>query len=389
MGRRMRGLGAARCRTWWVGLIALGAVACVEPVVAQDAGERMDGGVSGGGADAGLLDAGNADAGGFDAGPTDAGRSDGGTADGGVDGGAVDGGFDGGSDGGADAGSADAGRADAGGQCPATLVLGPGDHSRTVSVGGLSRTYLVHVPPRAPTAPMPAVFDFHPLGVTAATWKTSTPWPAVADREGFVLVWPQGVGDSWNVGRCCNPALDAGVDDVAFFRAVLAEVLRDGCVDPARVYATGCSNGGGMTYKLACDAADAIAAVAPVDFDCITGATNSPSCGGCRPSRAISTCQFRGVLDPLVPYFGGPTTVVAGLSFPGASANLATWGGLNGCTGAPSALPNRSSCQGYPSCDAGAETVLCTVALGTHCVDYASFGTADIAWELFSRHRLP
>ena len=67
-----------------------------------------------------------------------------------------------------------------------------------------------------------------------------------------------------------------------------------------------------MAYRLACDAADVIAAVAPVDFDCITGPTNDPSCGACMPARPISVRQFRGLLDFLVPYEGGETSVVAG-----------------------------------------------------------------------------
>ena len=192
-------------------------------------------------------------------------------------------------------------------------------------VGGqVSRTYILHVPPSytGKTA-MPIVFDFHPIGVEASLWKVVAGWGTAADTDGFIVVWPQGYMNSWNVGRCCDPAVSAKVDDVAFTRAIIAAVSAEACVDPKRIYASGCSNGGGMSYRLACDAADVIAAVAPVDFDCITGATNDPSCGDCSPSRPISECQFRGTDDMYVPARRRPHVGrEPGLLFPGAKANF-------------------------------------------------------------------
>ncbi|WP_437588358.1 prolyl oligopeptidase family serine peptidase [Sorangium sp. So ce1000] len=90
------------------------------------------------------------------------------------------------------------------------------------------------------------------------------------------MVWPDGVGSSWNLGHCCETALNEKVDDVAFVRAMVEQLESDTCIDPKRVYATGCSNGGGMTYKVACEAADVIAAAAPVDIDCVVVPTNDP-----------------------------------------------------------------------------------------------------------------
>jgi polyhydroxybutyrate depolymerase len=273
--------------------------------------------------------------------------------------------------------------------CPATAMLAPGDSTRTITVGGIERTYLVHVPPSyAGTTAVPVVFDMHPKGVTASTWLLATPWSSIADREGFIVVRPDGYGQTWNVGRCCDPAMST-VDDVAFVRAMVAALERDACVDSKRIYATGCSNGGGMAYRLACDAADIIAAIAPVDFDCLTGPTNTPSCANCNPVRPVSECQFRGLLDTSAPYNGGPTTVVPGIDFPGAQANFSNWGMLNSCTGQPQAQTAHSTCQTYPTCGGGVETTLCTDPLGLHCTGYYTFGTADIAWEMFSRHRLP
>jgi len=91
----------------------------------------------------------------------------------------------------------------------------------------------------------------------------STNWAELADREGFIVIWPNGIQNSWNVGdRCCGPAHDQNVDDVGFTRAILDAIQAEACVDARRIYATGCSNGGGMAYDLACRAADVIAAVA-------------------------------------------------------------------------------------------------------------------------------
>jgi polyhydroxybutyrate depolymerase len=273
--------------------------------------------------------------------------------------------------------------------CPAA-VRAPGETTESIESGGMTRSFIVHVPPGyTGAAPVPLVIDLHPLTVTAALWKILTDWSAVADQENFVVVWPQGYMNSWNAGRCCDPAMSAKVDDVAFVRAMVGQLEAELCVDPKRIYATGCSNGGGMTYELACDAADLFAAVAPVDFDCVTGPTSSPSCGDCEPARPISECQFRATGDQDVPYDGGPTPVVAGLIFPGAEANFSAWSAIDGCTGKPAPEPDHPACERYSSCGAGTEVALCTVTGGSHCLNYASFGIVPIAWATFSQETLP
>ena len=265
---------------------------------------------------------------------------------------------------------------------------GPGGVSgttETVVVGGVSRTFIVHVPPGYTVqSPVPLVFDFHPLSVSAAVWKDATNWAATADTQGFIVVWPQGIMNAWNVGRCCGAA-----DDVAFTRAMIAQISMEKSIDAKRIYATGCSNGGGMSYKLACEAADVIAAVAPVNFDCLTGAQNNPSCGSCNPSRPISESQFMGTADMYVPYDGGPTSVVAGLEFPSAQANFATWAGIDGCTGSPQPEPAQASCETYGSCNADAGVTLCTIANGTHCGSYGTYPIVQIAWQAFQSQSLP
>jgi polyhydroxybutyrate depolymerase len=263
--------------------------------------------------------------------------------------------------------------------------------AQSITVDGMPRTFVRHIPPGyTGRTPAPVVIDFHPLGSTGSSWKGATGWSALADREGFIVIWPDGVGNSWNVGRCCRTAFEQNVDDVAFTKAIISTLAQEACIDTERVYATGCSNGGGMAFKVACDAADVIAAVAPVDFDCVTSEdANDRSCGAnCAPSRPISEIQFRGTADTVVPYEGGIRS--GGMTtFPGAEQTFMSFGSINMCQGGPEALPDHASCRAYPTCGGDVDTILCTVQNGTHCGSYQSFGIANIAWDVFKTKSLP
>src|SRR6185503_15769527 len=124
-----------------------------------------------------------------------------------------------------------------------------------------------------------------------------------SDQAGFILVMPNGFQNSWNAGTCCGGASTSKLDDVALFRALLAEVGKHVNVDLRRVYATGLSNGGYMSYRLACDAADIFAAVAAgagaTGINDIGGGTNTDSdFTSCKPSRPVSVLDIHGTDDP-------------------------------------------------------------------------------------------
>src|SRR6185503_7233112 len=128
-----------------------------------------------------------------------------------------------------------------------------------------------------------------------------------SDQAGFILVMPNGFQNSWNAGTCCGGASTSKLDDVALFRALLAEVGKHLNVDHRRVYATGLSNGGYMSYRLACDASDLFAAIAPgagaVGINSIGGGTNSASdFTACKPTEHVSVLDIHGTSDPLIPY---------------------------------------------------------------------------------------
>lgn len=286
--------------------------------------------------------------------------------------------------------------------CPAS-VLKSGDSNQTVQVGTLNRSYVLHIPTGyTGNKPLPVVIDFHPLGGTGAQWEGSSGWKSKADSAGFIVAYPNSYNsnNSWNVGMCCQDAQQNQIDDVAFTKAMIQQIEAVACVDSKRVYATGCSNGGGMTYKAACDLADMIAAAAPVDFRCVYGgSTSSPSCEGCKPSRPISITHFDNTGDTqLVPYNGGLTSFPAdcphgqtctGMGFPSAQDNFKTWQQLDMCTGSPSALSGHAACQTNGSCQDSAQVTMCVQQGGSHCGNYASLGIVDIAWEMFQKQALP
>jgi polyhydroxybutyrate depolymerase len=270
-----------------------------------------------------------------------------------------------------------------GGPAPVTCSSPPlqsGDSQRSVLVGTRSRNYVLHVPPAYPgLQPVPLVVDFHGLGESAADERSNSPYPGALDAEGVLMAFPEGVegpaGRGWNVGPCCV----AGVDDVAFARALVADVQRVACVDPKRVYAVGVLTGGGMAHYLGCHAADVFAAVSPAAFDLL-----EENVEDCRPVRPISVVSFRGTADTRVPYAGGASTLVPGmpLTFLGAETTFEQWAEINGCNGAAAAA-DEHGCRKYTECEGGTEVVLCTKQGGRE-----EPGDPSVAWPLLLRHTL-
>ncbi|WP_437842002.1 alpha/beta hydrolase family esterase [Sorangium sp. So ce1153] len=264
--------------------------------------------------------------------------------------------------------------------CPSP-ALRAGDTNQTVTVGSASRSYVLHVPAAYDgSKPVPLVVDFHPLGGSGPSERTGSPYPAQTDPEGVIMAFPSGLsgpsGGAWNVGPCCV----AGTDDVAFAKALVAQVQETACIDPKRIYAVGFSMGGGMSHYLACHAADVFAAVAPAAFDLL-----QENVGDCEPSRPITVVSFRGTGDPIVPYAGGSSSVVRGMpvNFLGAKATFAKWADINGCTGSPSAEDGQG-CSTYSTCEGGVEVALCTKQGGSH-----EPGNAAVGWPVLKRHTMP
>ncbi|WP_438030778.1 alpha/beta hydrolase family esterase [Sorangium sp. So ce233] len=264
--------------------------------------------------------------------------------------------------------------------CPSP-ALRAGDTNQTVTVGSTSRSYVLHVPAAYDgSKPVPLVVDFHGLGGSGPSQRSGSPYPAQTDPEGVIMAFPSGLsgpsGPAWNVGPCCV----ADTDDVAFAKAIVAQIQETACIDTKRIYAVGFSMGGGMSHYLACHAADVFAAVAPAAFDLL-----EENVGDCNPSRPISVITFRGTSDPIVPYAGGYSSVVRGMpiTFLGAKSGFEAWAEINGCTGSPSA-ENGDGCSTYSACEDGVEVTLCTKQGGGH-----EAGNARVGWPALKRHTLP
>lgn len=182
-------------------------------------------------------------------------------------------------------------------------LLRPGDHRIDLAYGGRARGYVVHVPPAAAgERALPVVLNFHGAASSGAGQQRFSRMDAVADRAGFVVVYPDGTGRyrrflTWNAGTCCGSAVLQQVDDVGFALAVLDDCARRTPIDRERVYATGMSNGAMMAHRLAAQVPGRIAAIAPV-----AGGLVYPLSGR---GPAVPVLHVHSVDDPLALYRGG------------------------------------------------------------------------------------
>lgn len=236
-----------------------------------------------------------------------------------------------------------------------------GTETLDLDVDGLSRKAMVHAPPSYdPTAGTMLVLNFHGFGSDAVQEELLTEMTPASDAGGFLVVYPTGVAASWNAGQCCGTAWTDGVDDLAFTKALLDRLESDYCVDPARVYATGMSNGGFFSHRLGCELSDRVAAIAPV-----AGVMGIPK-ETCLPARPVPIIDFHGTGDPIVPYDGGVPLVqwdTGGLlDFPSVDETMDAWASIDGCVGGQeiSYQNGDTTCVRWLGCADGAEVVRCT-----------------------------
>lgn len=256
--------------------------------------------------------------------------------------------------------------------------LTAGAHIVKLQHGARERSAIVHVPRRAAEkSALPVVLNFHGGGGHGANQKEYSLLDSLADQETFVAVYPNGNGRfesrllTWNAGTCCAYAAINNIDDVGFVRTLLGAIAEKLPVDRRRVYATGLSNGGMMSHRLAAQASDVIAAVAPV-----AGGMALPTI---QSSRAIPIMHIHSVDDPRALYSGGlgppfPLTNSQVLH-PNIDQTIANWVKHNGCAVEPNVVERRTD-QGsrghsatkyvYSSCRDGVEVVLWKLAGAGH-----------------------
>lgn len=217
---------------------------------------------------------------------------------------------------------------------PARAALAPGDHRIALEHGGRQRSYIVHVPPAARDGrPLPVILNFHGGGGNAEGQQKYARMDALADAAGFIAVYPNGTGRmsdrllTWNAGTCCAYSVINRVDDVGFTVALLDDLEARQPVDRRRVYATGLSNGAMMAWRLAVEASDRIAAIAPVAGAKVLKAG--------RPARPVPVMHFHSVDDPRALYGGGlgpPFPMTSSKVFHSAvEPTIREWAAIIGC----------------------------------------------------------
>jgi polyhydroxybutyrate depolymerase len=263
------------------------------------------------------------------------------------------------------------------------------------SFEGATRSYRVYVPATyTGTTAVPLVFNLHGYTSNALQQEFYSEMNAVADTAGFIVCYPDGLNNSWNSGFSGN--YTGGVNDVGFISVLIDTLRANYTIDPTRVYSCGMSNGGFMSYRLACDLEARIAAIASV-----TGSMTSLQLNNCQSSRPLPILEIHGTDDPTVPY------TTSGLAI-GVDSILRYWRGINTCVAAPTydTLPDvvqeqsTVTTQWYTGCDANVEVAHYKIENGGHTWPGASFlipgntTNQDIEasveiWKFFSRFSHP
>ncbi len=237
------------------------------------------------------------------------------------------------------------------------------------------RKVLVHLPSgHDATRPAPLVLAFHGGGGHAEYMADDSHYglQKKADEAGFVVAFPNGYSKlpggrfaTWNAGGCCGDARDRGVDDVGFARAVVAALEARYRIDARRVFATGMSNGGMLSHRLACEATDVFRAVASV--------AGTDATAGCTPSRPISVLHIHARDDDHVLFAGGAgpgafrddSKVMTFVSVP---ETISRWVARDRCTTSPQRTLDvpGAHCEAHTGCAGGVTVQLCVTETGGH-----------------------
>jgi polyhydroxybutyrate depolymerase len=282
--------------------------------------------------------------------------------------------------------------------------LSSGDHVRTVSVGTLERSYQVHVPAKYdPRKPTPVVMAYHGGGANAENMVVFSGLNNKSDEAGFIVVYPNGTGRlkkllTFNGGNCCGYAESNKVDDIGFARNLLDDLASVVNIDSKRVYATGMSNGAIMAYRLASEASDRIAAIAPIGGPMGTDTI--------APNRPVSVIHMHGMNDEFAPFHGGKGRGVSGTEFYSVERSVQAWVKANGCLSQPVLTTMPDTAQDgtsiirntYGSCKDGTEVVLVAIEGGGHTwpgrapalkalgKSTRNISANDLIWEFFEKH---
>lgn len=260
--------------------------------------------------------------------------------------------------------------------------------------GGVTREYQLYVPAiYNPATPVPVVFNFHGLGSNMQQQEFYGDFRPIADTANFIIVHPNGTLDGSGT-RFWNNFGSSQVNDLGFIEALLDTIIAHYNIDQERVYSTGMSNGGYMSYDLACFRSSRFTAIASV-----TGSMASPRLATCACSHPMPVMQIHGTADPTVSYTGGGGSV-------GIEAMVNHWVQFNNCNPTPTitAVPDIDPNDGctathyvYSGGTSGSTVEFFKITGGGHTWPGAAFNTGvtnkDIKasveiWRFFSQYRL-
>jgi polyhydroxybutyrate depolymerase len=268
------------------------------------------------------------------------------------------------------------------------MAAAQASEQRSMEFAGQPRTYRVHVPPGYDgSKPVALVLGFHGGGGTSQTAERTLGFDALADRHGFIAVYPQGLENHWNDGRVGARFPNTNKnDDVGFVRALVAEVSRIWKIDRRRIYSVGNSNGGFIGNRLAWEASDLFAAISAG-----AGTIGQNVEAGFAPKGPVSILEFHGTKDPTVPFEGGPVAAQGGTAI-SAHKMIELWVKANGCPAKPETdqiAGARVTRETYAGCHAGTDVVFYIVHDGGHgwpVAKAAGIDASEISWEFFAGH---
>lgn len=225
----------------------------------------------------------------------------------------------------------------------------------TFEYDGVTRSVLLAGPDALPSAPLPLVVNFHGYSDSPEQQEDFTGMSEDAVQRGFVVAYPRGTGivKGWNAGACCGSAVANNVDDVGFAEALVDEIAAVSCIDTEKVFATGYSNGGFLSHRLACESS-VFAGIAPV--------AGVVGVDPCTPERSIPVLHMHGTSDVTVPFNGN-----FALGFSSVADSTQGWVERLSCSDAePSVFFEQgdASCVRWAGCDA--PLGLCTIDGGGH-----------------------
>jgi polyhydroxybutyrate depolymerase len=281
--------------------------------------------------------------------------------------------------------------------CPTQpLVVLPGDSNRCIMVDGLPRTYILHIPPGyTSSARLPLVFVLHGMGGEAESFKNETGMSPKADKENFIVVYPQALPSTigkhptvWNTNLA--DVSSNGVDDVGFIRALMDKLEHDLRIDGRRIYCSGFSSGANMSYLLGAKLSHRLAAIGIVSGTVGNIAPDGSTREIPTPSEPVPVIAFHGKKDPTIFYNGGGS-IVNCLSV---ADSIAFWVKADGC-----ASPPHESQQGgdliiddYGGCKDGSEVTLYSFEYGKHEWPTLNpkgddhFSATEAMWTFFVSH---